>query len=86
MTPLEHCPRCLAAARRAQQHQDGEQTITTWRCTSCAHTWQTSYLTAAYGHPDDDPASYSDEPIDDPEARPGYWDQYDTTFDPRTGW
>lgn len=69
----EHCPDCLSAAWAWGQQHDGDQTVTTWRCTSCLRTWTTSYLTVAYADPGDHHEP-SDEPIDDPEDRPGYWD------------
>jgi transposase-like protein len=59
----EHCPACLSAARAQTEHQAGEQTVTTWRCSSCRREWETSYLTSAYGD--------EDEPMDEPS---GYWD------------
>ncbi|WP_354643935.1 hypothetical protein [Kitasatospora camelliae] len=80
----EHCPSCLSAAHAWGEQQDGEQTIRTWRCASCHRTWKTSYLTAAYGDPGD--VEVGDEPIDDPEDRPGYWDHGEPAWDPRTGW
>lgn len=71
----EHCPACLSAAYAWGEQQDGEQTITTWRCASCHRTWKTSYLTAAYGEPDDQP-----------DEQPGYWDRQEAGWDPRFDW
>jgi hypothetical protein len=86
MTLTEHCPICLAAARQWRQHEDGQQTVTTWRCGSCGHRWQTSYLTAAYGDASDGELPH--DPPDDPEDQPGYWDRLDGPggWDPRTSW
>lgn len=79
----EHCPACLSAARAWGEHENGEQTVTAWRCASCRREWQTSYLTAAYASPGEDA---DDGPIDDLDDRPRYWDGPRPEGAPWAGW
>lgn len=86
MTIAEHCPLCTRPdTHMTHRHEQAHETVTGWACNRCGHQWQTRYLTAAYGEPDDEPERY--DPPDDPEDQPGYWDRVDqVAWDPRHGW
>lgn len=86
------CPRCLRrdnkpipVGLRTIGDLEPEDHAERYRC-RCGHSWTTTWGPTAPADDSRDSYDPPDDPIDDPEAQPGYWDRVDAQWDPRHGW